>query len=125
MQKHFKPNPYLESYLSVFQWLNYELPGPGGKCIPMKNYVDLQKGGMPFYLLGMMIYFDNWSLGMWIYFVLHGSYGMLWLAKGQVFPDASFEQKVSLTNALLSWAVVLGPYCIAGYQVASRQSLAA
>ena len=42
-----------------------------------------------------------------------------------MFPDASFEGKVSITNALVAWLAVLGPYCVAGYMVASRKSLEA
>jgi steroid 5-alpha reductase family enzyme len=72
-----------------------------------------------------MIYFDNWSLGMWTYFILHGSYGVLWVIKGMITPDASFEEKVSITCAINAWVAVLGPYLIAGYMVASRQSVAA
>jgi hypothetical protein len=70
---------------------------------------------MPFYLLGLMIYFNNWSIGMWIYFCLHGSYGALWVLKGMIIPDKSFEAKVSITCAIQAWVVVLGPYCIAGF----------
>lgn len=123
--KHFKQRPYLETYLNYFEWFNYDLPGPGGKCIKQKYYVDLQKGGMPIYLLSLMCYFNNWSIGMWIYFLLHGSYGFIWVVKGMVFPDSSFESKVSLTCGINAWLAVLGPYCIAGYMVASRQSEAA
>jgi hypothetical protein len=46
---------------------------------------------MPIYLLAMMVYFNNWSIGMWMYFVLHGSYGIIWVLKGKIFPDNSFE----------------------------------
>lgn len=80
---------------------------------------------MPFYLLGLMIYFNNWSLGMWIYFILHGSYGTLWLAKGFVVPDSNFESFVSIPCMLVAWIGLLGPYCVAGYMIASRQSEAA
>ena len=97
--KHFKRNEVLEKYLYGWNWLQDELPGPGGKCIKQKWYVDLQKGGMPFYLLTLMVYFDNWSIGMWMYFVLHGSYGLIWVLKGMIFPDNSFEQYVSITCA--------------------------
>ena len=118
--RHFKPNEWLEMYIDSWNWLTNELPGPGGKFIKMKWYVDLQKGGMPFYLLGLMLYFDNWSIGMWTYFVLHGSYGIIWVVKGMIFPDGSFEVYQSITAALSAWATVLGPYMLAGYYVASR-----
>jgi hypothetical protein len=119
--KHFKRKPWLETYLKMWDYLNYELPGPGGRWIKYSWFVDLQKGGMPIYLIALMIYFDNWSIGMWIYFCLHGSYGALWLIKGWIFPDASFEVKVSITNALMAWITVLGPYCVAGFMIASRK----
>ena len=85
--KHFKPRPFAEKYIYFYEWLNNDLPGPGGKCIKQKWYVDLQKFGMPFYLITLMLLFNNFSLGMWVYFILHGSYGILWFAKGKVFPD--------------------------------------
>jgi hypothetical protein len=31
--KHFKRNELLEKYLYCWNWLQDELPGPGGKCI--------------------------------------------------------------------------------------------
>jgi steroid 5-alpha reductase family enzyme len=80
---------------------------------------------MPLYLLTLMVYFNNWSTGMWMYFVLHGSYGLIWVLKGMIFPDNSFEQYVSITCAVQAWLVVLGPYCIAGYKIASRSSILA
>jgi len=88
----------------------------------MKWYVDFQKGGMPVYLLALMVYFNNFSLGAWMYMTLHGSYGLLWIAKGMVFPDQSFEIYVSISAMVMAWLGVLGPYCIAGYMVASGQS---
>ncbi len=118
--RQFQPNEWLEKYIDSWNWLTNELPGPGGKIIKMKWYVDLQKGGMPFYLLGLMLYYDNWSIGMWMYFVLHGSYGIIWVVKGMIFPDGSFEVYQSITAALSAWATVLGPYMVAGYHVASR-----
>ena len=62
---------------------------------------------------------------MWTYFILHGSYGILWVTKGMITPDASFESKVSITCAINAWVVVLGPYLIAGYMIASRKSVEA
>lgn len=52
----------------------FSLP-PGPKCIPMNYSVNLQKGGMSLYIVGLMIYFNNFSNAMFYYLILHGSYG--------------------------------------------------
>lgn len=70
----------------------YELP-PGPPCIPMYYIVNFNKGTMMIYLLGLMVYYDNWSLGAWIYVALHGNYGIIWTIKDRVFPDVGFERK--------------------------------
>lgn len=76
---------------------------------------------MPFYILFLMICYDNWSKGMWIYFAMHGSYGILWLIKSFIFPDKTFEEKVSITCAIKAWLLVLAPYTLAAYKVASSK----
>jgi hypothetical protein len=85
--KHFKQRPWLEVYLKWWNWLAYEIPFPGGFCIKQKWYIDFQKGSMPLFLLILMVVYNNFSLGAWCYFGLHGSYGLLWIAKGKIFPD--------------------------------------
>jgi len=57
-------------------YVTYNLP-PGPAFLPQWWYVDLHKGGMPFYLFAMMAYFDNWSMGAYMYLALHGSYGKI------------------------------------------------
>jgi hypothetical protein len=49
--------------------------GPGPKCIPMNVNINMQKGLMTFYILGLMVYFENYSQAMFHYLLLHGSYG--------------------------------------------------
>ena len=118
--KHFKRKPTLEKYFQGFNYLCNDVPFIGGRCVKMCWYVDLQKGGMPFYLLFLMWWFNNWSVGMCVYTALHGSYGVLWLIKSQIFPDPSFEVWQSLFCAIGAWTFVLAPYGYAGYMIASR-----
>ena len=80
---------------------------------------------MPIYLFTMMCYFDNWSLGMWCYLMLHGSYGIFWFAKDIITPDFSFARPISYLGVISSVSTVLGPYSIAGFMVASGRSQAA
>lgn len=77
---------------------------------------------MPIYVLTMMIYFDNFSLGAWLYFTLHGSYGVFWMLKDVITPDKGFARNISILSAATSVISVLGPYCIAGYMVCSGAS---
>ena len=61
---------------------------------------------------------------MWIYFAMHGSYGLLWIMKSFTFPDKNFENKVSITCAIKAWLLVLGPYTLAAYKIASSSNIA-
>ena len=51
--------------------------GPGPRFLPMNVNVNLQKGLMTFYIIGLMIYFQNYSQAMFHYLLLHGSYGII------------------------------------------------
>lgn len=109
----------LDTYLEWFDWMQHDLP-PGPPLLPMRYYVNLHKGGMPFLVLGMMLYFDNFSLAAWLYLALHGSYGLIWVLKDYTFPDASFQRKVTLMSTLVPFFCVLQPYCYGGYLICSR-----
>ena len=56
----------------------------------MRYYVNLTKGLMVPYIYSLMVYFDNFSLGCWLYLALHGSYGLIWVTKDMILPDAGF-----------------------------------
>lgn len=45
------------------------------RYIPMNIFINLQKGGTILVMFGLMCYFNNFSLGAWVYLALHGSYG--------------------------------------------------
>ena len=85
----------MEEFTAWFDYLLYELP-PGPPILPMRYFVNLHKGGMPFLIYGMMVYYDNYSLGAFLYLALHGSYGIIWLIKDFTFPDGSFLRKVPI-----------------------------
>lgn len=117
--KHFKPNPRLETFLAAFD-KSFHLPGPGGEFIKIAWSINTQKALIPFLCLILMVYFNNWSTGMWVYTALHGSYGMLWILKDRTFPDASFEQYISISTCIFVWIVTLGPYTLIPYTIAAR-----
>ena len=71
------------------------------------------------YLFGLMLYFDNFSLGAWIYLSLHGNYGLCWFLKDRVFPDAALTRKSTIASLLFPFPVVLIPYYFIGYWMMS------
>ena len=111
----------MESFIWWFDKISHELP-PGPPLIPMRYYVNFHKGGMPFLIFGMMLYFDNFSLAAYLYLALHGSYGLIWVLKDYTFPDSSFQRKVTLLSFFIPWLVVIQPYCYGAYLICSRQA---
>lgn len=109
----------LERWLRLRDHLTHDLFG-GPKRIKLAWVIDLQKGGtLPFVLL-LMAAFGEWGPTAWIYAALHGSYGLCWLLKDRVFPDPSWERRVTVGSALAAWALVLGPYWLAPVLVVVR-----
>ena len=76
---------------------------------------------MPIYCLTLMIFFNNFSRGAWLYFTLHGSYGVLWIMGYFLFPNPGFTCDITICGLIVQYACVLGPYCVAAYLVNSRQ----
>ena len=74
---------------------------------------------MPFYLAFLVWYLDNYSLPMMVYSVLHGTYGVLWYVKHRVFPDPSLQDKCTVSCALVCWFLILMPYMVPAYLLAS------
>lgn len=74
---------------------------------------------MPILILSLMTYFNNWSTGSWIYFVMHGSYGVFWLCKDQIFPDPALTGHCTLLSFLMPFPVALIPYSYFAYLMTS------
>ncbi len=86
----------------------------------LKFYVDTNKGITFIFLLALMTFYHQWqNPTAWVYLALHGTYGLLWVLKSNLFPDASWERKTSLWFGLVSWfSLVL--YWIPGWLVMSK-----
>lgn len=92
----------------------------GPKLIPLNILVNIQKAGTIIVMFSLMCYFNNFSLGSWIYLSLHGTYGIIWILKDLIFPDKTFQQKVTIPVAFLTGFVLLlywgiGLIMISGY----------
>jgi len=68
----------------------YEL-GPGKPLLAPRYIINSFKGLTFAFLLILMTYFNNFSKSTYVYFALHGSYGVLWVVKDLVYPDKSWQ----------------------------------
>ncbi len=80
----------------------------------LKYPINLHKGSTALFVTGLIFFFENFSIGAWLYLVLHGSYGLLWLLKSTIFPDKQWEENVSLPYGIFVF-FVLGLYWIAPF----------
>lgn len=115
----FNYSDWIELLTKLMDWGLYDIP-PGSPIITLRWSVNLNKGLMPFYLLGLMCYFDNFSLGAWLYFTLHGAYGVWWVIKDLVFPDPNFLRKTTVMSAVVLYVLMLLPYMLPGFLLISR-----
>jgi len=102
----------LDAWLRVRDHLSSDLLG-GPRAVKAAWVIDLQKGATLPFVLGLMWLYDAWTPTAWTYAALHGSYGLCWLLKDRLFPDPSWEKRVTFGAAVAMWALVLGPYWIA------------
>ena len=85
----------------------------------MHFVVNLNKGTMMIYIFSLMLYYDNFSLGAWIYLALHGNYGLIWYIKDRTFPDPGFNREATAISFLIPLPTVLIPYYFIGYWMIS------
>lgn len=87
----------------------------------LKYPINLHKGSTSLFVLALMFYYQNFSIGPWIYLALHGSYGFLWLLKDHIFPDNQWEQRVSVPYGIFVF-FALGLYWIAPWLLISTHT---
>ena len=110
----FKESSICQAITDLNEFMCYNIP-PGKPVAPMHSVVNVNKGTMMIYLFGLMCYFDNFSLGAWMYLALHGNYGICWWMKDRVFPDAGFARDATVGSLILPFPVALIPYYMIGY----------
>jgi protein-S-isoprenylcysteine O-methyltransferase Ste14 len=106
--------------MEFVNWGTYNLP-PNIKTFKLSWYANFHKCTMLLFILGMMKYYNNFSLGCCVYAGLHGSYGFLWNMKTLAFPDKSHQQLISLGSNIPVFAVLFAYWYIA-YMMATGQS---
>jgi protein-S-isoprenylcysteine O-methyltransferase Ste14 len=73
----------------------------------LKYSVNLHKGLTAIVVAAMMLWYDEFGIGAWLYLSLHGTYGLLWLLKDKIFPDRQWEKTVSVGYGVFAWFALL------------------
>ena len=83
-------------------------------AMKIKHAINLHKGLTAPFIIGLMLLHQNFALGAWVYLALHGTYGLIWLLKDQIYPDKQWEQEISIATGLTTF-VLLGLYWVAPF----------
>ena len=85
----------------------------------VKHAINLHKGMTGPLVLGLMLAYGSFGLTAWIYLVLHGTYGLMWLLKDQIYPDKQWEQELPVGMGILTF-VLLMAYWVAPWLITSQ-----
>jgi steroid 5-alpha reductase family enzyme len=86
----------------------------------LKFFIDTNKGVTILVIIVFMAIYHQWqNPTAWVYLAMHGTYGLLWVIKSNIFPDSSWERKTSLWFGLVSW-VSLVLYWFPAWWITSR-----
>lgn len=86
-----------------------------------KHFINLHKGLTFPFILTLMFIYQNFNFGAWVYLALHGTYGLLWLLKDQIYPDKQWEQEISVGTGILG-LVSVSLYWVAPFILISSGS---
>ena len=93
---------------------------PGNKIIKGAWAVNFHKFFTLFIVYGMMEYFNNFTVGAWVYLSLHGIYGFCWLIKDLGFRDHRLEEKMSILGCINLYIFLIAWYWVIPYLFISR-----
>lgn len=99
--------------------LQVSLP-PGPACVNQRLLIDCCKGATLPLLVWLMWWTKNYSNSAIIITALHGSYGILWCLKSQIFPDPQWGRPVTVLSAIVTCSWLVG-YWAAGFFVIAGQ----
>ncbi|MGB6301676.1 MAG: DUF1295 domain-containing protein [Rivularia sp. (in: cyanobacteria)] len=78
----------------------------------LKYPINLHKSTAFIFVLALMVIYENFTIGAWVYLALHGTYGILWLLKDRIYPDKQWQEEIPF------WVGILGFFFINLYWVA-------
>lgn len=90
-----------------YGYLCYESGGP--RLLKIRHLANFFKGTTFLWVFMLMNYFESYIPAMFLYLLLHGSYGILWVIKDIWFPDELFNREASHVS-LLAGTTLLASY---------------
>ncbi|MGB2923731.1 MAG: DUF1295 domain-containing protein [Limnothrix sp.] len=72
----------------------------------VKHIINLHKGTTFLFVSALMMLYQNFSIGAWVYLALHGTYGFLWLLKDRIFPDKQWEEEIAPVVAFFGFFAI-------------------
>ncbi len=92
------------------------------KKMKLNQIINLHKGLTPLVVLGLMVFYSNFTTAPCVYLALHGTYGLLWLLKEKIFPDPYFKEKINFLTSVAGF-IFLGSYWIAPFILISSERI--
>ena len=80
----------------------------------LKHSINLHKFLTFLYVLGLMAFYNNFTVAPWVYLALHGTYGIMWLIKDSLYPDKQWEQEIPVATGIFTF-ILLGLYWVAPF----------
>lgn len=94
-----------------------------------KHPINLHKSTTALVVLGLMVFYHNFTLVPWVYLALHGTYGIIWLIKDRLYPDRQWEEEISIASAIavfiLTCAYWVAPFILVSSGVQASAPLIA
>ena len=87
----------------------------------VKHVINLHKGSTFIVVLGLMVAYQNFTIGPWVYLALHGTYGIMWLFKDRIYPDKQWEEEIPIGTGILGFFII-GLYWVAPFLLISSYS---
>ena len=79
-----------------------------------KHPINFHKATTLIFVFALMVAYQNFTLGPWVYLALHGTYGILWLLKDYIYPDKQWEQEIPIWQGIIGFCIV-SLYWVAPY----------
>lgn len=86
-----------------------------------KHIINFHKRTSFLFILGLMVIYQNFTIGPWIYLALHGTYGIMWLLKDRIFPDKKWELEISISQGI-GILILISLYWVAPFILVSSGS---
>ncbi|WAN68708.1 hypothetical protein BJP36_22030 [Moorena producens JHB] len=73
----------------------------------IKHVINLHKALTAPVVLGLMVFYQNFTLGPWVYLALHGTYGVMWLLKDRIYPDKQWEPEIPIGIGIIGFGILM------------------